>query len=67
VENLSKQLIRNKSYHVLIGPEGDFTSTESADLLRANWTPFSLGKSILRTETACIAATMGIHMVHEQV
>jgi 16S rRNA (uracil1498-N3)-methyltransferase len=64
-ENLSKQLIQNKSYHVLIGPEGDFTPTESADLLRANWTPCSLGKSILRTETACIAATMGIHMVHE--
>jgi 16S rRNA (uracil1498-N3)-methyltransferase len=65
VENLSKQLIRNKSYHILIGPEGDFTPTESADLLCANWTPCSLGKSILRTETACIAATMGIHMVHE--
>lgn len=65
VESLSKQLIRNKSYHILIGPEGDFTPTESADLLRANWTPFSLGKSILRTETACIAATMGIHMTHE--
>jgi 16S rRNA (uracil1498-N3)-methyltransferase len=62
---LSKQLVQNKCYHILIGPEGDFSAEESEYLFSNGWTPFSLGKSILRTETACIAATMGIHMVHE--
>lgn len=65
VNNLAKQLIPNQSYHILIGPEGDFSPQETKELLEANWTPFSLGKSILRTETACIAATLGVHIAHE--
>ncbi len=65
VLTLSKQLVQNKCYHILVGPEGDFSSEESTYLLNSNWTPFSLGNSILRTETACIAATMGVHMFHE--
>jgi len=65
VNILAKQLIPNLSYHILIGPEGDFSSEETKELLDTNWTPFSLGKSILRTETACIAATLGVHIAHE--
>ncbi len=65
VKILAKQLILNQSYHILIGPEGDFSSEETKELLDKNWTPFSLGKSILRTETACIAATLGVHIAHE--
>jgi 16S rRNA U1498 N3-methylase RsmE len=33
-------------------------------LLANSWLPFSLGKAILRTETACIAATHSIHLIH---
>jgi 16S rRNA (uracil1498-N3)-methyltransferase len=65
VKILAKQLIPNQSYHILIGPEGDFSLEETKELLDTNWTPFSLGKSILRTETACIAATLGVHIAHE--
>jgi 16S rRNA (uracil1498-N3)-methyltransferase len=65
VKILAKQLIPNQSYHILIGPEGDFSLEETKELLDTNWTPFSLGKSILRTETACIAATIGVHIAHE--
>lgn len=65
VKTLSKQLKLNQSYHILIGPEGDFSSDESEKLFLQNYTPFSLGKSILRTETACLAATLGVHIAHD--
>lgn len=65
VKTLSKQLRLNQSYHILIGPEGDFSSDESEKLFLQNYIPFSLGKSILRTETACLAATLGVHIAHD--
>lgn len=66
IPTLGKQLSLNKSYHILIGPEGDFSPKETKKLLDTQWIPFSLGKSILRTETACMAVTMGVHIAHEQ-
>ncbi|MBI2969069.1 MAG: 16S rRNA (uracil(1498)-N(3))-methyltransferase [Bacteroidetes bacterium] len=42
---------------VLIGPEGDFTSTEILQALKAGFTPVSLGEYRLRTETAGIVIT----------
>ncbi|WP_395783581.1 RsmE family RNA methyltransferase [Aquirufa sp.] len=65
VKTLSKQLRLNQSYHILIGPEGDFSNDESEKLILHNYIPFSLGKSILRTETACLAATIGVHIAHD--
>lgn len=65
VKTLSKQLRLNQSYHILIGPEGDFSSDESEKLFLQNYIPFSLGKSILRTETACLAAILGVHIAHD--
>lgn len=65
VKTLSKQLRLNQSYHILIGPEGDFSKDESEKLILHNYIPFSLGKSILRTETACFAATLGVHIAHD--
>ena len=46
-----------KSNSVFIGPEGDF-STGEIDILRNrdNFFSFSLGKRILRSETAAIAS-----------
>jgi len=37
-----------------VGPEGDFTPAELAQLLEAGAIPVSLGKNVLRTETACL-------------
>jgi 16S rRNA (uracil1498-N3)-methyltransferase len=61
---LSKVATKGLEYHVLIGPEGDFTENESEELKKNNWKPFSLGKSILRTETAGIAVCLGLHLVN---
>jgi 16S rRNA (uracil1498-N3)-methyltransferase len=41
---------------VLVGPEGSFTDQEVESALRFGFQPLDLGKRILRTETACIAA-----------
>lgn len=63
--SLNKSLQLNQSYHIMIGPEGDFSKEESEILLSNDWTPFGLGKAILRTETAGLAATHAIHLLHE--
>ena len=60
-EKESKQHIKqfiapNKSYTILIGPEGDFNTQEIKDALVLNYTPTSLGNSRLRTETAGVFA-----------
>ncbi len=62
---LGKLVKLGEEYHVLVGPEGDFSSEESNQLIAQDWLPFSLGKSILRTETAGIAITHAIHVLHE--
>ncbi|MGA2325852.1 MAG: RsmE family RNA methyltransferase [Bryobacteraceae bacterium] len=41
---------------LLVGPEGGWTDAERARVRQAGWTPVSLGPTILRTETAAIAA-----------
>jgi len=41
---------------ILAGPEGSFTDQEVDLALRDGFVPLDLGKRILRTETACIAA-----------
>ncbi len=45
------------SLFFLIGPEGGFTSQEISQARKANFTPISMGKQILRADTASIAAT----------
>lgn len=37
---------------VIVGPEGGFTDNEEAKLMASGFIPVSLGKSVLRTETA---------------
>lgn len=45
---------------ILIGPEGDFTAQEVELAQSAGFKPVSLGKSILRTETAALYACMAV-------
>ncbi len=40
----------------LIGPEGDFSETETAAALQSGFAPISLGPTVLRCETAAISA-----------
>ncbi|MFZ1702835.1 MAG: RsmE family RNA methyltransferase [Saprospiraceae bacterium] len=48
----------NDNYLILIGPEGDFTTEEIKWALQHDFTPVSLGKNRLRTETAGIYAAV---------
>lgn len=53
----------DSSYTLLVGPEGDFTEEEVGEALAAGYTPFHLGESRLRTETAAvyICAAISLH------
>ncbi len=59
-----KQHIRtsaNQHFCLLIGPEGDFTASEVKLAKSKDFIPVSLGKNILRTETAALYATAVIN------
>jgi 16S rRNA (uracil1498-N3)-methyltransferase len=51
---------------VLIGPEGDFSTTEIEKALKAGFKGVSLGKSRLRTETAGVVACEIVSLVNEE-
>ncbi len=51
-----KSCEKSTSSIILIGPEGDFVSTEIELALKNNYIPVSLGNNRLRTETAGIVA-----------
>lgn len=51
---------------LLIGPEGGFTAEEIQQALTAGFLAVSLGKRILRTETAGIAAISTIHAIWDR-
>lgn len=53
----------NKSYLVLIGPEGDFSSEEIQLALKSGFHPISLGSNTLRTETAGVAACHILNLI----
>lgn len=57
--------IRNKEILILIGPEGDFTSTEIELAKKYEFEEVSLNKSRLRTETAGIVACNTINIITE--
>jgi 16S rRNA (uracil1498-N3)-methyltransferase len=50
---------------ILIGPEGDFSPAEVEQAIDAGFTPVSLGKSRLRTETAAIAACHAVNLIND--
>lgn len=47
---------KEKTFTILVGPEGGFTEKEVEEATAAGFTPVSLGKRILRTETAAIVS-----------
>jgi 16S rRNA (uracil1498-N3)-methyltransferase len=48
----------------MIGPEGDFTSSEIDLAMSHNFIPISLGDSRLRTETAALEACFEINFLN---
>jgi len=53
-------------YYVVVGPEGGLTAGEREALRRGGFSPVSLGRSVLRTETAVVALISGILALHGQ-
>jgi 16S rRNA (uracil1498-N3)-methyltransferase len=53
-----------KSYCVLIGPEGDFSSEELKTAAEFDFQKVSLGPSRLRTETAGMVACHVLNLIH---
>lgn len=51
-------------YTLLVGPEGDFAEEELSVAASAGYTPFHLGNSRLRTETAALYITAAISLRH---
>ncbi len=51
----------------LIGPEGDFSKEEILLAQKSGFTPISLGKNRLRTETAALAACFAVHFVNRTI
>lgn len=65
-KNSLKEILKpNKDVLILIGPEGDFSEREISLALNNNFTPASLGKSRLRTETAAIVACHSVAFINE--
>lgn len=53
-----------KNVCILIGPEGDFTSQEVEMAVTAGFVPVSLGETVLKVETAAIAAMSFINLFY---
>jgi len=61
-----KDCIKPKdNYTILIGPEGDFSTSEIEAALSSGITPVTLGTSRLRTETAAIVACHSVAFVND--
>lgn len=69
-EETSKTLLKNciephKNYLLLVGPEGDFSTSEINLALAKGYKPVSLGHTRLRTETAAVVAAHSFVFTNE--
>ncbi len=64
-DTLKKLVDPEKSYCVLIGPEGDFSPTEVKSAREAGFIPISLGQNVLRTETAGVIACHSLNFIND--
>lgn len=62
--SLKDSVTPNGRYIVLIGPEGDFTSSEVTAALSENYVSITLGNSRLRTETAALQACFEVNFLN---
>ena len=60
-----RRLAPDEPTTVLIGPEGDFSIDEVRMAVDAGWVSVDLGKSRLRTETACLSAVMMMQLAKQ--
>ncbi len=62
---LNVPISQNQDLAILVGPEGGFEPTELDTAIKAGYLPVSLGRHILRSETAAIAAMALIGYIKE--
>lgn len=63
-QTLNQVTVRANKLGILIGPEGGFTEDEVAACLAAKMQGISLGKRILRAETASTSVLAGLQLLH---
>ena len=63
--SMSPTVATIKNILILIGPEGDFTPKEVSLAVEAGFLPISLGKQVLRVDTAAIAVVSFIKLNEE--
>lgn len=61
---LNQVLQAGQQYVVLIGPEGDFSTTEIEQALKIGYQPISLGDARLRTETAAMTSCIEVSLLN---
>lgn len=61
----SSPVIGTGEVTVLVGPEGGLTPGERSEAVGAGWTPVSLGPTVLRFETAAIAAAAHVAIARQ--
>jgi 16S rRNA (uracil1498-N3)-methyltransferase len=64
---LLQAIEKRPAYQIVIGPEGDFTKDELLMAEKAGFTPVSLGRTRLRTETAGLVACILLNALNAQV
>lgn len=64
-KTLKNCIVPNENITILIGPEGDFSTTEIELAMKNNYIPISLGNTRLRTETAAIVACHSVVFINE--
>ncbi|WP_204345049.1 16S rRNA (uracil(1498)-N(3))-methyltransferase [Psychroserpens algicola] len=63
--SLKRKLKSNEDVIILIGPEGDFSTSEIKLAIKHNFKPVMLGETRLRTETAAIVACHSVAFSNE--
>lgn len=61
---LKRRVAPDKDVTILIGPEGDFSTSEIKTAYDQGFLPISLGDNRLRTETAAIVACTTVNMIN---
>ena len=61
---LAKSSEQEAMVHLMVGPEGGFSSDEVSDAMSLGFEPVRLGNSVLRSETAVVAALSFIRFLH---
>ncbi len=64
-QHIKQHIEANKSFTILIGPEGDFTRDEITLALSSSYLPVALGDTRLRTETAGLYACGALAIINQ--